>query len=178
MKKLNMKSIASMFVVVLMIIGVNSYAQRGQGNGYGPGNGQCYAMQNGNSTGSFCQNLPNLTEEQQNKISALRTTHLKDMQNSRNLLEEKRARLQTLRTAEQADMSSINKTIDEISVLNSEMQKNREKHIQDVRALLNDEQKVIFDQHKGNSYGSGCGQGVGRRAGNGSGRCGKSCRRN
>ncbi|NPA35559.1 MAG: periplasmic heavy metal sensor [Chlorobi bacterium] len=127
-----------------------------------------YGRLNGAGRGYFCNNLPNITEEQKNKLDAMRTEHWKNVQNTQNLIAEKIARLRTLRTADNVDMKEINKTIDELNSLRTQIQKSREQHIQDVRKLLTDEQRVYFDNFQ-NTRGQRFGRGMGR----GMGRCGR-----
>lgn len=159
-----------MFLLAMLItINAGLYAQKGYGRGYGP--------RNGSGPGFYCKNIPDLTEDQQGKIDALRTAHLKEMQAYRNQLDEKRAHLQTLRTADKADMNAIDKTIDEMGAIRTKMMKDREQHFQDVRNLLTDDQKVYFDNSKrGNGQGQGCcrGNGPGRGYGHGRGPCGQN----
>ena len=170
MKNLKFRTIGMLLVAGLLCVNTNIFAQRGNGNGNGQGNRQF----NGNGQGYYCNNIPDLTEDQQTKIGKLRTAHLKEMQNSRNQLAEKKARLQTLRTAENANMVAINKTVDEKSVIQTSMQKNREQHFQDVRIILTNDQKVNFDnrdRNRGNGQGyckgNGKGRGNGYARGNG-----------
>jgi Spy/CpxP family protein refolding chaperone len=175
MKNLKFRTIVMLLAAVLLSLNTNVFAQTGYGNGNGQGNG--------NSQGYFCDNIPNLTTDQQTKIEKQRTTQWKEMQNYRNQLNEKRARLQTLRSVDNADMSTINKTIDEIGVIQTSMQKKREQHFQDVRNLLTDDQRVYFDNfHSGRGNGQGRGNGYcrgnGQGRGNGSGRGKGNCRRN
>lgn len=125
---------------------------------------------------AWCSCIPGITSDQEEKIRKLQTEHLKEMQNYRNQLNENRARYQTLMTAVQPDMKAINANIEERSKIKAEMEKKRAAHLQAVRQVLTDEQRVIFDQHsfrgkgyKGYGYGSGhcCGFGPGYRAGAG-----------
>ena len=175
MKNLKLETIGMLFIAVLLSVNTNVFAQKGYGSGYGQGSGQF----NENSRGSFCSNIPNLTVDQETKISELQTAHWKEMQNGRNQLGEKRARMQTLRSADNADMTSINKTIDEIGVIRTSMQKNREQHFQDVRNLLTADQKVYFDNsNRGRGQGQGYGRGNGGGRGQGYGRGNGPCRRN
>ncbi|NOZ46232.1 MAG: periplasmic heavy metal sensor [Chlorobi bacterium] len=95
---------------------------------------------------AMCQML-NLTESQQAKMNTLKTDQMKQMLQFSNRLNELKARQQTLTTADKADMKAINANIDEITALKNKMMKQKAKHIQDVRALLTDEQRVIFDSH-------------------------------
>ncbi len=173
MKNLKSKSIAILIVAVLLSVNTNIFAQRGNGKGYG--------QFNENVKVYFCNNIPNLTADQITKIDKLRTAHWKEMQNSHNQLAEKRARLQSLRTADDADINSINETIDEISVIQASMQKNREQHFQDIRILLTEDQRVYYDNFKrgrGNGQSNGRGNRMCRGNGIGYGRGNSQCKRN
>lgn len=88
-----------------------------------------------------------LSDEQKEEINDLRIGHMKEVQAIRNELGEKRARLRTLTTGDNQDLNSINALIDEMGELRTEMQKMNVKHRLDVREVLTDEQKVIFDSH-------------------------------
>ena len=113
---------------------------------------------------AWCSNLPGITDDQESKIQQLRTQNLKDMQAYRNQLNENRARYQTLMTAPQPDMKAINANIEEREKIKTEMGKKQAAHVQSIRQVLTDEQRVYFDQHIGNRKGCrGCGYGVGFR---------------
>ena len=171
MKSLKLETIGMLFIAILLSANTNVFAQKGYGSGYGQGNGQF----NENDRGAFCNNIPNLTADQQTDIDKLKTAHWKEMQNGRNQMAEKRARLQTLRSADNADMNTINKTIDEMSVIRTGMQKNREQHFQDVRNVLTDDQRVYFDNfNRAKGQGQGYGRGYGGEKGRGYGRCGRN----
>jgi Spy/CpxP family protein refolding chaperone len=91
--------------------------------------------------------IPGLSEEQQEQIKTLRTEHMKAMQPLHNQLGEKQARLRTLTTADKVNMAEVNKVIDDIGKLQTQLMKLREQHRQEIRKLLNDEQRVFFDAH-------------------------------
>ena len=138
---MNTNKLRTITLVVLTTIFLGAFqlqAQRGQ-------------MRGMNEKGVRC-NIPDLTEEQQNKIDDLRTDHQKSMLQYRNQMQEKRAKLNTLRTAEKTDMTAIDKTIDEIGTLQTQMMKERETHHQKVRGLLTDKQKVFFDTRPGRGF--------------------------
>jgi Spy/CpxP family protein refolding chaperone len=90
-------------------------------------------------------NLPDLSEEQIDKIKDLRTANMKIMLDLRNQTQEKRARLKTLQSADKPDMNTINATIDEIAVLQAKKGKTHAAHRQEIRSILTDDQRVIFD---------------------------------
>ncbi len=150
MKTLKFQVIGMFLIAILLSMNTNTFAQKGYGKCDGTGKG------NGNGQGNICNNIPDLTADQQAKIDKLKTAHMKEIQSLRNELSEKEAHLQTLRTADKADMVSINQTIDEISVIKTTMAKSREQHFQDVRGLLTDDQKVVFDSRgQGKGFGKG-----------------------
>ena len=170
MKTLRMKKVAVIALVALMFTGTNLYAQRGRNGGQGKGMGY-------NQSGT-CQMIPDLTEDQQTKINALRVSHLKVMNNYRNQMDELRARKHTLMASDNADMKAINAVIDQMSDLQNKMMKEGAKHQQDVRSLLTEEQKVYFDSRpmrgpgngggmRHDGYGRGAGQGIGAGYGRG-----------
>lgn len=90
-----------------------------------------------------------LSEDQKAQIHKLRISHLKDVQTLRNQVRENRAHYKTLMTSENPDMNAINKNIEEFGSLRNQLMKKEASHIQDVRKLLNDEQRIMFDQKMG-----------------------------
>ena len=92
--------------------------------------------------------IPDLTEDQEEQMQTLRTDHLKAILPMRNELAEMNARLQTLSTADNADMSQINGLIEEMGALKMQMMKAGVAHRQEIRKLLTDEQRVVFDSHR------------------------------
>ena len=171
MKKVNKFTkviLASMLVGLISFSTAEAQVRNGQGNGQG----QNYGNQNGqNFQGRRMMMFNELTEDQQTKINALRTKHLQETQTMRNELNEKQARLNTLRTAPKVDLKGINVVLKDASVLRLKMAENREAHLQDVRNVLTDEQRVNFDARhaNGNGYGQGHRRGNGNGYGNGNG---------
>ena len=92
--------------------------------------------------------IPGLTTEQSAKLKEMKMAHYKEVQPVKNQLQELRAKQHTLTTAEKADMKAINANIDEITKLENTLMKARAAHIQQVRALLTDEQRMMFDSRK------------------------------
>lgn len=91
------------------------------------------------------QNIPDLTEQQVQKIEELCLTTKKEINGIKNQMGEKQAHLKTLQDADKADMAAINKTIDEISALKADMMKKHEATRQTIRGLLTEKQKIVFD---------------------------------
>ena len=108
-----------------------------------------YAHHGGGDAGSGYHRstaaIPNLSVEQEQKITALHTTHQKEVLNLRLDLDIKSAELQKLKNAENPDLSLINKTIDEMGRMRTEIEKKKVALGLAVRKLLTDEQKVVWD---------------------------------
>jgi Spy/CpxP family protein refolding chaperone len=126
---------------LLMTMGLNVYAQRGQGR---PGQ-PMLIQENRPQREHF---IPNLSPEQQTQIQELRTKHLKEVTPLRNELNEKRARLQTLQSAEKPDMNAINKTIDEMAQIKANIIKKKAAHRAEISSLLTDDQRVEFSARR------------------------------
>lgn len=146
---------------LLMFIGTNLFAQKGMGNNREQGQGY------GNH--SSCTNIPDLTDEQKQKIETLRVAHLKMMNDFRNQKNELRAKKQTLMSSDKTDLTAINSVIDQMTGLQNKMMKEGAKHNQEVRSLLTDAQKVYFDSKhmKGDDHRHG--RGMGEHKGDGTG---------
>lgn len=110
--------------------------------------------------------IPDLTEEQTQKIEAIELAKQKEILPISNQINEKEARLRTLQTADKVDMKAIYATIDEVSALRAQIAKKDAETHQAVRALLTDDQRVFFDTHfqrgPGGDHGPG---GPGDRSG-------------
>lgn len=164
MKTQNLKKVAVLAIAVIMIAGTNLYAQGGRN----------YSEQGkGFNQDQACQMIPDLTEDQETKIQALRLDHMKEMTAFRNQMNELKAKKQSLMTSDNTDMKDLNATIDQITGVHNKMMKASAKHHQDVRNLLTDEQKVYFDSRPmrghGHGKGMGNGEGYGREGRHGSG---------
>jgi Spy/CpxP family protein refolding chaperone len=89
--------------------------------------------------------IPDLTDEQKGQLDKLQVEHMKAVQPLRNKLMEKRAELHSLTTAEDVNMGKINALIEEIGKIRIEMMKEQQKHHQAVRKMLNEKQRLLFD---------------------------------
>ncbi|GAA4828440.1 Spy/CpxP family protein refolding chaperone [Algivirga pacifica] len=91
--------------------------------------------------------LPDITEAQKESIKEIVMKAQKEALPLKNQMGEQKARLQTLSTEDKADMKAINKTIDKLADLKAQTMKIRAAARQDIRQVLNDEQRLIFDTH-------------------------------
>lgn len=133
------RSFAIILLTGMMMISTASLAQRGRSM-RGPGR-----MAHAPGSNQSCQWIPNLTDQQQEQLQGLRVDHINEMTDYRNQLYEKRARLRILETKDDPKMDAINQVIEEMGAIRINMQKNRANHRQEVRKLLNEEQKAYYD---------------------------------
>ena len=131
--------IAALFIISSGI----AYAQ-GPGN---DGNREDRPPMHGEKGPGHGPMIPDLTDEQKEQIKDIHVESMEDMLALKNKIGEKTARLHTLQTAAKANMSEINKTIEEIGKLRTEMMKLKAASHQKIRSLLTDEQRVFFDVH-------------------------------
>ena len=87
----------------------------------------------------------------------LRVKHWKDVKSLQDDLAEKRVKLQSLRTEDKVDMDEINDLIEEAGKIRIDLAKKREAHRQEVRSLLTDSQRIVFDNHQGRGNRGGRG---------------------
>ncbi len=92
-----------------------------------------------------CAKTLALTDDQAKKMDQIRAdgqrkTFQIDLQ-----IKEKKAHLKTLRYADKPDMGAINSTIEEIGRLKTERDKIKEANFQEMRSMLNAEQRAKFD---------------------------------
>ena len=126
---------------LLLALPLMMFAQQGN---QGPGQ-----MNRGNRMGPNSQRLtdrlPGITDQQRQDIQKIQLATRRDIMPLRNQVFEKSARLRTLNTAEKPDTKAIDATLDEVSALRNQIAKRRMQSHQEIRKLLTDEQRVIFD---------------------------------
>lgn len=147
MKTTMLKSAGVLLLGILMVTAVNAQAPRD-----GRGSGKFAAL--------------NLTEEQQEEITMLRTAHYKVMNPLKNKMSELKAREYTLMSEETVDIKAVNKTIDEQTSLINEMKKEQATHQVKIKNMLSDEQVMKLQQGRKFARGNGYQQG---RRNNGAG---------
>ncbi|HIE16092.1 MAG TPA: periplasmic heavy metal sensor [Bacteroidales bacterium] len=133
-------SIWIIIMMAAMIVSTTAFAQ-------GPGQGK--GMKKANAEMQMKQMIPDLTDDQLTKIKSLRLETMKLIIPLRAEMREKKAHLNSLAVAEKVDWKAIEKTIDEIGAIRVKMMKYRAKLRQDIRALLTDDQRIIFDNKAG-----------------------------
>ena len=91
------------------------------------------------------KHLPNLTQEQKQKIEELHKAFIKDIQPLRNQLRSERFALMSLKTANNPDQKAINAKIDALAKLRADIEKKQVAHRLQIRSLLTDEQKAALE---------------------------------
>jgi len=159
-RKLMVNKIMTLLLIFSLISSVQVFAQQ-RGNGPGnPGRNDHPKFRNDSIRGrgdGDCKGIPGLTKEQQDKIEKSKLNMERQIIPLDNQKGEKQAHLKTLNADDNADQTAIDKTIDEIAALDAKIAKLHNKHLQEVRSLLNNEQKVFFDKrpHAGPRDGKG-----------------------
>jgi Spy/CpxP family protein refolding chaperone len=93
-----------------------------------------------------CPGMAGLSEDQQKKVEALNLEVEKAMLPLKAQMDVKTAELKVLAVAENPDKAAIDKKIEEIGALRTQMMKKKVLNGLAVRALLTPEQRVGFDQ--------------------------------
>ena len=118
--------------------------------------------------------IPDLSEDQAEKIDALRIEHQKIMFEYKTELAEKEAQYISLTTGENIDVDAAKAVLKEIAAIKLQMAQAKLDHRMAVRKLLTEEQQLWYDQHfamgkKHSKHGSHSGSGMFGGHGNGSG---------
>jgi len=91
--------------------------------------------------------IPGLTEEQNAQIKKLHLENEKANLPIENNINELEAKLKTATTGDNTSFDLASKLVDEITALRGKLMKNNLKTRLDIRKLLTDEQKIVFDKH-------------------------------
>jgi Spy/CpxP family protein refolding chaperone len=90
-------------------------------------------------------NLPDLTEEQHEKIKKVDLKQIEAMTPLRNQMREKKSRLSTILITMPVDIKSADQVADEISKVIAAILKAQIRHDQELRNILTPDQQIIFD---------------------------------
>ncbi len=142
------KRLAIVLLALTPIMVVLAFAQTGQGQR----NRQDYSprFQQGDR---MYQRIPDLTDDQKDKMEKLHLNMMKEALPIRNQLNENRAKYKTLSTGDNVDLKAVNKLIDENAKLQSDLKKKAAANHQEVRKLLTDDQRIVFDTRAGQRRG-------------------------
>lgn len=147
--KTNKITTSILAIVLLVGMSLSASAQRGQrGQGYGYQNSGQGFNQNRQFAGN-CAYMQ-LSEDQLAQVTKLQLTLKENNLSLHNELGVMRAQMQALRTGDKQNLKDISNLIDDMSATQAQIRKNTAKHQLAVRALLTDDQKVMFDARQGN----------------------------
>ncbi len=91
--------------------------------------------------------VPDLTEEQQDQLTALRAKHQKVMFNLRSEMQLYRDKCKLLLSEDEVNEKELQENLNGNAEIHKQMLQQKAKHHTEVRKLLNDEQKLIYDEH-------------------------------
>ena len=126
----------TMMVLVINVTSAQQGPRQGNSRGYGQGAGEGKEVR---------MSGLDLTDEQQEQMRSMRVKTQKELLPIKNKLGENKAKMKTLSTVDNVDLKAINKLIDESSKLEASMAKLQMANHQEIRKLLTDEQRVMFD---------------------------------
>jgi len=100
---------------------------------------------NQNYSGQCANNIPDLTPEQEKKIEDLKLKLRKELLPLDLKLDEAKAHLRLLEAADAVESMEVDAVIDQITTLQNQKMKLKARHKQDVRKLLNENQRIYYD---------------------------------
>ncbi len=139
--KTNWIKTAGVFLLTtVIVVGIDAQPRQQGGRGYGS---------YGEGSGRMHQHAAlDLTEVQQEQMTALRTNHYKIMKPLKNKMVELKARENTLLSEESVDMKAVNKNIDSQTDLMNNMRKLQVEQRLETKSILTDEQVMKLEQRK------------------------------
>ncbi len=105
------------------------------------------AVDNADMQAPLQLDLPDLSDEQRDKIHQASLDHMKAMTPFHNQIREKKARLQTILTTSPFDAKTADQVAEELGKIETGMLKEMIRHDQTLRNLLTPQQQVVFDSH-------------------------------
>jgi len=142
MEKLNRKFIAGLMIVALFA-STSLFAQQRQERQ----RGDEQRMEQRAHRGQRPQKprIPNLTEEQEEQLKTFKVAHEKETLPLKNQLNEAEAHFQTLTTADEINKKEVGRVIETIADLKAELMMKRVDHMEEVKSILTEEQKVALN---------------------------------
>lgn len=147
MKKSKMKWLGTLAIAVLLVSSLNVNAQGFRGI-QKPPSGHPMEMNKGQKPERRGPEIPNLTDTQKNQLKEFHLQEMEKAQPIENIVVEKETRLNTLITAEDYDEKAINKVIEEIGDLKTDLAKLKVANQQKIKSILTEEQLIFFNKHQ------------------------------
>ncbi len=147
MKKLKYLPVVLMLGLLVFLTSSTGYVKK-QNNFAGKRSAQFHrGMHKGMQRGMDFRMFSALTQEQRDQIEKIRTEQMKKALPLRNQIAEKKAKLRTPTTGDNIDQKAADKVLADIEGLKLEPAKQMVRTRLDIRNVLTDEQKIIFDAH-------------------------------
>ena len=140
--------ILSLLIVASLFISTALIAQPEKGGKQGNKNQDRTAMMHKQQNHQRGEHQQFFTDEQQETLKSMRLETAKKVKPLKNQLRELQAHQQTLTTADDADLTAINKNIEKMSGVKTEIAKIMAAQHQQVRSILSEEQLLKFDASK------------------------------
>lgn len=147
-----MKKLLSIIAVAVLLVGSITFTALA----FGPGNG---AFPGGKGTGFSMRGLDslNLTNDQQQKVLAIRQEFERDTLNLRQDMRKKRQELQKLWSAEPLNQATIDAKTKEMNTLRIQLTQKSKEMFNKIKAVLTPEQlKQLEAQRQNRGQGKGC----------------------
>lgn len=163
-------------MALFLLNATNVMSQRG--NRFGPSpQGQpprgAYAPMQRPQQPCFALGIESLSPEQQEQIRKINLARLEKSSQHRVEMEEMAARKRSLLQVANPDMNAVNQVIDQMSAKRATWLKENVAHRQEIRNLLTEEQRIIYDSRPAMRR-QGAAPGRGRAPGMGYGPCMRS----
>ena len=146
----------SIIAMALMLTTISIQAQQQGPDHEGPRSEMRERGQRG-PQGPGLPRIPGLTEEQKEQMKAIHLEIEQEALPVKNQVDIKEAILKSQITAEDYDERAVNKTIDEIGSLKTQLQKLRVSGLQKAKEVLNEEQLLFLYNHMDQTPGKGKG---------------------
>lgn len=140
--KQRVATIALVSLLGIALVSAPALAQRGAAGGRGPARGAVAGRRG-----------PVFTEEQLEKIEAIHESHSDERAKLTNRLKVIRVEMQDLLNDDSPDLNALENKLEEASEVKLELQKLRLQIHKEIRPLLDDDQKVLFDRGLGRMLG-------------------------
>jgi Spy/CpxP family protein refolding chaperone len=139
MKTITTYSFRSIIVLALILLSSQLYGQFREHRAMGHQGGAGYREMRRES-------IPGLTEDQKQKIEKFNLAFDRNTLQKHNQIAEKEAQLQTAVTQPAVNLDQTDKLINEISSLRAEIRKERVRTDAQIREVLNEDQRLVFDK--------------------------------
>lgn len=140
---MNTKIFYVMASLLIMAVSTEVLGQRGRTGQAGPY--QARQQPVGIAQQGGCLGLDDLTPEQEARIRELQLKRMEQSLQHRNAMDELRVRRRSLMTTGDTDMAEVNRVIDQMAEKRAQWMKDNAAHRQQIRGLLTDEQRIIYD---------------------------------